>query len=277
MVGARRRVELMVMPEDDAAAIAQPARVRQLLSRWLDPDDAEIERAVVYTFHSVIARQWWAGPLLLAGDACHQTPPFLGQGMCAGIRDVANLAWKLSRVLDGRAASDLLASYQSERSFHVRHYIEHAIRLGAIIQATDSTVAAERDASLSLSPRTIASIKPPLGPGLHGSAPPPAGTRCRQLTLADGRRLDDVVGTGFTLLCRQALAGQADAEIERCGLRGETALLLDGDAAVDAYLRELGAAAAMVRPDRYILGVASGAGELRAMLGALHLLGGLRG
>ena len=98
MVGLRRRWELMLMPGDDPAAITRPERVWELLSPWLESDEADIERAVVYTFHSVIANSWRSGRMLLAGDACHQTPPFMGQGMCSGIRDAANLAWKLARV-----------------------------------------------------------------------------------------------------------------------------------------------------------------------------------
>ncbi|MGC7407345.1 FAD-dependent monooxygenase, partial [Pandoraea pneumonica] len=83
------------------------------------PDDAELERAVVYTFHAVIAQRWRQGRLMLAGDAAHQTPPFLGQGMCAGIRDAGNLAWKLVAILQHGASDALLDTYQQERYSHV--------------------------------------------------------------------------------------------------------------------------------------------------------------
>ena len=75
-----------------------------MMARWLGPEDARLERAAVYTFHSVVQEGWRKGNLLLAGDACHQTPPFLGQGMCAGMRDAGNLAWKLAAVLRGERA-----------------------------------------------------------------------------------------------------------------------------------------------------------------------------
>ena len=90
------------MPQDDPAAITQPDRIYELLRPWnIDPAKSMIERAVVYTFHSALSTQWRLGRLVLAGDSAHQMPPFLGQGMCSGLRDVANLAWKLRDVIRG--------------------------------------------------------------------------------------------------------------------------------------------------------------------------------
>ena len=105
--GNRRRWEIMLMPGDDATTIAEPANVWSLLARWITPEDGDLERAALYTFHSVLARGWRRGRLMLAGDSCHQTPPFLGQGMCAGIRDALNLAWKLVSVIESRLRKDL--------------------------------------------------------------------------------------------------------------------------------------------------------------------------
>ena len=93
---------------ETAAQMTDPDRVWQFLSRWITPKDAQIERSVVYTFESSLAETWRKDRLLLAGDAAHLTPPFMGQGMCSGIRDAANLAWKLALTLKGRGASGLL-------------------------------------------------------------------------------------------------------------------------------------------------------------------------
>ena len=112
--GKRRRWEITVHPGEDTQAATSPARVWELLRPWIDPDDADIERAAVYTFHSAVAEQWRSGRLLLAGDSAHQTPPFLGQGMCAGVRDAANLAWKLERIVRGLDDDFLLDTYQSD-------------------------------------------------------------------------------------------------------------------------------------------------------------------
>jgi 3-(3-hydroxy-phenyl)propionate hydroxylase len=270
MVGERRRWELMLMPGDDPVAVARPERVWQLLAPWLEPDEAEIERAVVYSFHSVLARGWRAGRMLLAGDACHQMPPFMGQGMCAGIRDVANLAWKLAAVLGGRAPPALLDSYEIERSAHVRQYIDTAVRLGGIIQTTDPAVAARRDAEMASGPPRMESIKPTLGPGLHGTAPAPAGTLSRQPRLADGRRLDDAAGARFALLHSRKLAN-GGAALDGAWPTEAVAAFSDDHAEIGAYLAALDSAAVVIRPDRYILGVAHDRAELAALAARIPL------
>jgi len=134
VTGNRRRWEIMMLPDDDPAEIVKPENLWPLVNRWVQPENAEIERATIYTFHSVIAKGWRTGRLMIAGDAAHQTPPFLGQGMCAALRDASNLAWKLQAVLTGIASDDLLDTYESERAPHVQAFIELAVRLGDIIQ-----------------------------------------------------------------------------------------------------------------------------------------------
>jgi 3-(3-hydroxy-phenyl)propionate hydroxylase len=95
----------MLIPGDDQDRLTEPEIFWPMIQRWLGPEDARIERAAVYTFHSVVQEGWRKGRLLLAGDSCHQTPPFLGQGMCAGMRDASNLAWKLAAVLKDGAST----------------------------------------------------------------------------------------------------------------------------------------------------------------------------
>src|SRR5262249_40592112 len=108
----------------------------------------ELVRVAVYRFHALIARRWRSNRVLLAGDAAHQMPPFMGQGMCSGIRDAANLAWKLDFVLGGVAPNELLDSYQAERAPHVRHIVETSVALGRVVCEQDPRRAAERDAFL---------------------------------------------------------------------------------------------------------------------------------
>ena len=212
-VGKRRRWEFMVMPSDDPATIARPDQVWRLLAPWIGPDEATIERSVIYMFHAANARAWRRGRLLLAGDAAHQMPPFLGQGLCSGVRDAANLAWKLAAVLQGAAADSLLDSYEAERSPHVRAFIEQAVRLGNLVGLRDPALAAERDRAMSCNPELMRSITPCLGPGLHGGAGLPAGTLAPQLRLQDGSRMDDRVGQRFAVLAQPGIWG-ASAEVQ---------------------------------------------------------------
>jgi 3-(3-hydroxy-phenyl)propionate hydroxylase len=266
MPGKRHRWEFMLMPQDDPATVAQPESIYQLLKPWqIDPARSTIERAVVYTFHSALATQWRRDRLLLAGDSAHQTPPFLGQGMCSGLRDAANLAWKLRDVITGEAPESLFDAYESERMQHVRAYIELAVELGGIIQTTDAERARRRDHELIANPTMLRPITPLLGPGLHGDAPPPAGARAAQPRLADGTRLDDRVGYHFAVLGTRRLIEALPGASRDQVADGSLALVLaDGEAA--DYLAGLGVEAVVIRPDRHILGVASSAPELAAVL-----------
>jgi 3-(3-hydroxy-phenyl)propionate hydroxylase len=216
MPGKRHRWEFMLMPHDDAATITRSERVYELLRPWnIDPAKSTIERAVVYTFHSALSTRWRRSRLLLAGDAAHQMPPFLGQGMCSGLRDAANLAWKLRDVVIGDAPDALLDTYESERMEHVRAYIELAVELGSVIQTTDPEKARQRDNDLIANPTMLRPIAPPLGPGLHGDAPPPAARRAAQPRLDDGTLLDDHVGYRFAVLVSSRLADSMPSRNER--------------------------------------------------------------
>lgn len=265
-VGMRRRWEFMLMPGDNPATITCPEQVWRLLERWIGPDDAEIERAAVYMFHAVSAQDWRRGRLLLAGDAAHQMPPFLGQGLCSGMRDAANLAWKLAAVVRGRAGPDLLDSYETERAPHTRAYIEQAVRLGGLVQLTDPEKVARRDRDMAMNPQLMASITPRLGSGLHGGAVAPAGTLAPQPRLRDGRLMDDAVGQRFGVITATSLWNEMTPE-DLDGLDDSVLAVLPGEG--QDWLRDLGASAIVVRPDRYVLGSARTPAELRSLLGRI--------
>jgi len=260
--GSRRRWEITVLPNEDSNDVAQPAKVWDLLSRWITPDDAELERAAVYTFHSVIAQQWRNSRLLLAGDSAHQTPPFLGQGMCAGIRDAANLAWKLADVVRGGTDASLLDTYQSERQPHVREFIELAIRLGGVIntKAIEAGLAAgqpRENAPVKLEVR-----KPLLGPGLALGDLPLAGRLAPQFTLKDGGRSDDQIGYSHLLIVESA------ARVAR-PQAGINILTSDDAEGIGPWLREHGIMAALVRPDRYVRAAARNDAELDRLVATM--------
>jgi 3-(3-hydroxy-phenyl)propionate hydroxylase len=266
MPGKRHRWEFMLMPDDDPATITQRESIYTLLKPWnIDPAASRIERAIVYTFHSALATRWRRDRLLLAGDSAHQMPPFLGQGMCSGLRDAMNLAWKLAAVIAGEAPESLIDSHESERAEHVRAFIELAVELGGVIQTTDPAKARQRDHDLVANPTILAPITPRLGPGLDAGAPPPVGTRAAQPRLADGSRLDDRVGYRFAVLAQRSLIEALPA-----ATRGKlnhprlTLVCADGEAA--DYLAKMKTQALLIRPDRHILGLASTPAELESAL-----------
>lgn len=264
-VGARRRWEIMLMPGDDADSFAAPENVWPRLAPWVSPQDAEIERSVVYTFRSAISEHWRDGRILIAGDAAHQTPPFLGQGLCAGLRDAANLAWKLTWVCRGLSDEGLLDTYQSEMEPHVTAYIAEANRIGAIIQERDPELARQRDEALRTRPQVLKSVRPNLGPGLTSGG---AGPLSVQPWLRDGRRLDAAAPYGFILISETGFAAQASpSTLETWRKAGLT--VLEGECA--DWLDSLEAKAVIIRPDRYILGVARDQAQLDAVTALIPL------
>ncbi|WP_420226447.1 bifunctional 3-(3-hydroxy-phenyl)propionate/3-hydroxycinnamic acid hydroxylase [Pigmentiphaga litoralis] len=150
--GNHRRWEISLKEGEDPVEVTRPEATWKLLSRWITPDDGELWRQASYRFHALVADRWRVGRVFVAGDAAHQQPPFLGQGMCQGMRDVANLSWKLGAVLrgdvHGGAADRLLDSYGDERKAHVRELTSRIKAIGAVICERDIGKARARDAHL---------------------------------------------------------------------------------------------------------------------------------
>ena len=160
----RRRFEFMRRDDITAEALGRPETAWSLMAPWnVTPANARLERHAVYTFRGQWARDWRRGRVLIAGDAAHLMPPFLGQGMCSGLRDAAALAWRLHLVQAGLAADGILDSYGTERGAHVREIIDEAIALGRVICELDPVRAAERDAAMlaELSDPAAVTVEPP--------------------------------------------------------------------------------------------------------------------
>src|SRR5260370_10896 len=165
----RYRFELMLIPGEDPAEVQPPDRVFEILRHHLPRRAAEVERASVYTFHGLLAERFRSGRVLIAGDAAHQMPPFLGQGMCSGLRDATNLAWKHDHVISRGGPAALIDTYGDERRPHVGAIIEAAVDFGHVICTTDPAAAPERD------PRTLSHRAPPAGRPLFGLPHLPPG------------------------------------------------------------------------------------------------------
>ena len=145
----RRRFEFMRRADVTAEELSRPQTAWRLMAPWgITPQTARLERHAMYTFRARWAREWRRGRVFLAGDAAHLMPPFLGQGMCAGLRDARSLTWRLLMLQRGQAEQTVLDSYGSERLGHVREIIDEAVAVGRVICELDPVRAAERDARM---------------------------------------------------------------------------------------------------------------------------------
>jgi 3-(3-hydroxy-phenyl)propionate hydroxylase len=149
-VGSRVRFEFMQLPGENSDELASDDRIKEFMEPYIDFSRVKIERHVVYAFHARVADAWRKGRILLAGDAAHLMPPFAGQGMNGGMKDCANLAWKLAAVVAGKADADILDTYEVERARSVRTMVNLSRRLGAVIMPTNRVVAGLRDAVFAL-------------------------------------------------------------------------------------------------------------------------------
>ena len=270
--GNHRRWEFMLLPGECEDAITEPGVVAGLVEAWMADVPHRIIRASTYRFHGLVAEQWQRGNVFLAGDAAHQTPPFFGQGMCHGFRDVANLAWKLAAVARHGADPALLATYQPERDPHVRSVIGAAVAAGRYICELDPAKAAARDAELravaaSGKQETAADLIPAIATGIILSGSPAAGERFIQPATNAGL-LDDLCGGGWRLFVRHDGIAGSDKGVSRI----DASALGDGGA-VSGWLGVNGVDAVLVRPDHYVFGTASehATGLLDARVQALGL------
>jgi 3-(3-hydroxy-phenyl)propionate hydroxylase len=272
VIGNRRRWEISVLPGDDLTEMARPENLWKLVARWIGPEQADVERAAHYTFHSAIAEGWRKGRLLLAGDAAHLTPPFLGQGLCAGIRDAANLAWKLEAVVRHHAADTLLDTYESERRPHVSVFIKLAVRLGRIIQTTDPAEARKRDERFRNSPEIFDPPSPRLGPGVNVGEHATVGTCFPRLALDNGVPLDFEVGARFTVISTPTVLSKVSEKTRDLWAKAGAAVLpASASSTLADWLERHEVEAVLLRPDHYVMGTASSAAELDALTAHLPL------
>jgi 3-(3-hydroxy-phenyl)propionate hydroxylase len=272
----RHRWEFMLKPDESAEHVLEEPFIRDLLAPW-DCSHIAIDRKAVYRFHGLVAKEWRKGRVLLAGDSAHQMPPFAGQGMCAGLRDAANLSWKLAAALEN-TSDTLLDTYQQEREPHVRATIELAIHMGRVVCTTDPVQAAERDRAM-LAARAAGGRQdapPPPPPFASGFVFPSdaAGTLFPQPWIdASGRtqRLDDVLGAQAWLIAREAPRADLNTHAGVLCVRALSEPELAPFAhALGAFLKSHDCEAVLIRPDRYVFGT----GRSEALVNAFKGSGG---
>lgn len=261
-----RRWEFQLQQGETRESMTSPERVWSLLSPWLTPDDARLVRAVVYRFHATVASTMRSGSVFIAGDAAHQMPPFLGQGLCSGVRDAANLAWKLEMVKAGSAGDRLLDTYDLERRPHAAGVVAHAVDTGRLIDqlagrgggqdGLDSAYGGQRPF-------------PHLVDGFRTGDHPLVGRQMPNVPCAVGGRLDDVT-------LRDGHDGIVVAVPDSWPMDGGHAAALSAWKAIGAAVVSVaepvafGAhAAVIVRPDRYVAAVSAAPAEFAAHTASL--------
>jgi 3-(3-hydroxy-phenyl)propionate hydroxylase len=261
---ARYRWEFQLLAGESADDFGTLEALRPLIAPWTaDVTDSELTllRVTEYTFRAQIADRWRRGNIFILGDAAHLTPPFIGQGMGAGLRDGMNLAFKIAGVRDGTLAADVLDSYEQERKLRVRAMIRLALTVGRSLTGGGHLGNLVRRVVLPrlwLVPGLRDKVVDSTTPALHSSAlvrkarrrHQLAGTLCPNPLLPDGHRLDEILGNGFAVIANNPLGAEAEASLRR---RGVVVLFAQPGSALATWLRQGRATAAIVRPDRTVM------------------------
>lgn len=271
-----RRWEFMRLPHETKEEMTKEDKVKELLGEWIKPEQGDLVRHALYSFRSLIADTWQVDRVFLAGDAAHLMPPFMGQGMCAGLRDVWNLVWKLDNVMNGAADDALLETYQLERQPHVTDVIKASMFLGSIICIPDEEEAVRRDEMFLSGNAPPPEPFPVLTDGLlardaTGGVLKPAGDLAPHGTVRHRRRtgrLDCFVSPGWTLFLNKGIA-VSDLSPASQDIISEMALTVvevsDKNSATDdeiadtqrqiiPYMKDRNISAMLVRPDFFLFG-----------------------
>ena len=261
---SRYRWEFRLLPRETAADFGSLVDLRPLIAPWVTnvvAEELELVRVAEYTFRAQIADRWRRGNIFLLDDAAHLTPPFIGQGMGAGLRDAMNLAWKLAGVLTASVPTSILDTYEQERKPHVRHMIRLALTMGWSMTAGGKVGNLIRRfvvPRLHLIPgmrNKILDSKPsalhPLAFVQKSRRPRQlAGTLCPNPFLANGNHLDTELWTGFALITTTPLSSSERVLLEERGAIVHTA---EPGSELADWLRRGHATAAIVRPDRTVM------------------------
>jgi len=258
-----RRWEFQLQPGESHEEMEHSDRVWELLAPWMAPGDADVERAIVYRFHATVAATMRSGSIFLAGDAAHQMPPFLGQGLCSGFRDAANLAWKLEAVHNGFAGERLLDSYDAERRPHATGLVAHAVDTGRLIDQLAGRVESGVDTDAGYGGgRPFPHLEHGVLTGDH----PLVGRQLPQPEI-DGQPLDELLGAGFALVVGdpEVVSEPVAGAFEAAGGR-----IVDLGRNLDVLPVLPASGAIVVRPDRVIAAVCEDATSLSAAVAELR-------
>lgn len=267
------RWEFPIRPDEDEQKMSSHEEIWKILNRQgITADNVEILRAVVYSHHVRFADRWRVGRIFLGGDAAHAMPPWLGQGMSAGVRDAANLCWKLAAVLAGQVPESLLDSYQAERMPHVKEVTRRAAFVGRIITERHHPLADARNIvfrPLLKLPGAVSMLQKAwwipdahYDHGFLAEGNPAVGWQLPQpwIDRPDGTavRLDDLIGNQWTVIHvgEQPAGTRAWAELGASVLRiGRD--FRDSTATLTRWLKKTSADAVVIRPDGFVYAAAT--------------------
>jgi len=260
----RYRREFRLLPDESADDFGSLQALKPLITPWtsrVGDDELELVRVTEYTFRAQTADRWRRGNIFLLGDAAHLTPPFIGHGMGAGMRDAMNLAWKVAGVISGDLPRAALDSYEQERKPHTRHMIRLALTVGWAMTAGGELGNLIRRlvvTRMKFVPGLRSKVIDSRTPALHRSAfvhrrharRQLAGTLCPNPVLADGCRLDRVLGDGFALI---TAVPPDDTQHRLLNERGAVVHIAAPDGELADWLRRGRVTSAIVRPDRTVM------------------------
>ncbi|WP_119054914.1 bifunctional 3-(3-hydroxy-phenyl)propionate/3-hydroxycinnamic acid hydroxylase [Acinetobacter colistiniresistens] len=267
-----RRWEFMRLPHESVADLENEEKVWELLKPWVTPEQATLIRFKLYNFKSLISQKWRQNRVLIAGDAAHVMPPFMGQGMCAGFRDTLNLAWKLSGVLKGEYKDEILDSYFVERSPHVNDVIELSMFLGKVICVPDPIEAQQRDQAFfdGIAPpppsfpnltQGILAKAPQFNPQqIAGKLSPHSNLQCGKTQ----KRLDDLIAGKFVVLTLGQAPIVSSPDLQVISLIDEQSK--DVKQVITQFMQQHNIQAMLIRPDFYIFGAVEQAEDLQQLI-----------
>ena len=250
----RRRWEVKILPSDDQQKFLESKSIWKFLSKWIEKKNGMIERSQVYTFRSILKKKWFMNRVILAGDSAHLSPPFLGQGMCAGIRDVAVLAWRLKGYTTDKLSSEELINYQAERFPHVSAFIKLASEVGKIMSNPDLLKKSEKSQSM----RLFDFPKPRLKKGFFYNCSL-SGTLFPQF-VESNRKSDDSLGYEFVFIALQ------EQKFNDVGIDNKILLKKTAEGSLRNWMVKSKIVALIVRPDKYIFGSAANEKNVKALI-----------
>ena len=265
-----RRWEFILLEGETEEEMLKENKIQELISPWVKSDEYQIIRAAVYRFHSLLTDKFRQGNCFLIGDAAHQNPPFMGQGMMSGYRDALNLSWKLTAVIHKQLPENILETYEKERKPHSRFVVDGSAAIGKLMSAYTDAVRRGNpsDVPQELLDRGYGSYSlPPLNDGIlyKGKSDDKSmvGFHFPQPLLMEGskckERYDHFLGKGFCVVSKEGVSISPDQKSFYEKIKTKFLVLEETMINKNPWIKEFMSKSEIyiIRPDRHIFGSTS--------------------